>query len=61
MEQILIPAWPDGATAIGVGRTTMFELIADGRIASVKVGRKRLVEPAELRRFARSLTMVGAA
>lgn len=58
MEPVLIPAWPDGANAIGVGRTTMFELIADGRITSVKVGRKRLVSPDELRRFAKSLAAV---
>lgn len=55
MEQVLIPIWPDGAHAIGVGRTTMFELVAAGRIATVQVGRKRLVSPDELRAFAKRL------
>ena len=61
MEPILVPIWPDGANAIGVGRSLMFELVADGRIASVKVGRKRLVAPEELRRFAKSLATSSAA
>lgn len=60
MEPILIPIWPDGGKAIGVGRSLMYELVAAGQIATVKVGRRRLVEPSELRRFAKSMAVVAA-
>lgn len=61
LEPILIPIWPDAAKLVGLGRTTMFELVAEGRIATVKVGRKRLVAPDELRAFARRLAVAAAA
>ncbi|MEJ7766152.1 MAG: hypothetical protein WKF86_11715 [Acidimicrobiales bacterium] len=55
VEPILVPIWPEGAKLVGVGRSLMFELVASGQIATVKCGRKRLVEPAELRAFAKRL------
>lgn len=61
MDPVLMPVWPNGGRLIGVGRTTMFQLVADGKIATVKCGRKRLVTPDELRRFARSLAANSAA
>lgn len=33
----------EAAEALGVGRTTIYELLASGRIASIRVGRRRLV------------------
>lgn len=61
MEPVLINWYPEGAKAIGVGRTRMAELIAAGEIATVKCGRKRLVSPDELRAFAERLARSSAA
>lgn len=55
MEPVLIPIWPDAGEAIGVGRTVMFRLIAEGEIPSVRVGRRRLIPVAGLRAFAEKL------
>jgi excisionase family DNA binding protein len=41
----------DTAKRLGIGRAKTFELIADGSLRSVKVGRRRLVSEAALRRF----------
>lgn len=34
---------PDVCDRLGVGRSTVFELIKTGELASVKIGRRRLV------------------
>lgn len=36
---------------LGVGRSTVFELMASGRLRSVKVGKRRLVSEAALCEF----------
>jgi excisionase family DNA binding protein len=41
----------DAAPIIGVGRTTLFALMRDGEIESVKVGRRRLIPAESLREF----------
>jgi excisionase family DNA binding protein len=43
MESLLVPIWPDAGRALGVGRTTTFQLIATGRLRTVRIGRRRLV------------------
>ena len=43
MEQALLPIHPEGSSYLGVGRTTMFRLAAEGEIETVQIGRKRLV------------------
>ncbi len=55
MEPVLVPAWPDAGAALGVGRTTIFELIASGELRSVRIGRRRLIPAAELHRYAERL------
>ena len=40
---------------LNVGRSTVFELIADGRLRSVKVGRRRLVSESALCEFIETL------
>lgn len=40
---------------LGVGRSTVFELIASGELRSVKVGRRRLVSEAALTEFIQKL------
>ena len=41
----------DAATQLGIGRSTMFELIRNGRLSSIKVGKRRLIPTSELRAF----------
>jgi excisionase family DNA binding protein len=41
----------DAANAIGVSRSTLYELIAARTIRTFKVGRRTLVADSELRRF----------
>ena len=52
---VLVNWWPEGAQALGVGRTRMAELIATKQIKSCKLGRKRLIRVEELHRFAEQL------
>lgn len=40
----------DAAKALGVGRTTIYAMIADGRLDAFKVGRRTLVRMASIRR-----------
>lgn len=42
---------PDAAKRIGVGRSMLYELAKEGRIALVKIGNRTIVTEAELRRF----------
>lgn len=45
---------PDNAAAhLGLGRTTTYRLIREGKLRSVKVGRRRLVPTEEIARFLR--------
>jgi excisionase family DNA binding protein len=39
------------AQTLGVGRTTVYALIREGRIRSFKVGRRRLIHTEEMDRF----------
>lgn len=41
----------EAAAALGIGRTATYELIARGRLASCRVGRRRMVAAADLRDF----------
>jgi excisionase family DNA binding protein len=40
---------------LGVGRSTVFELIGDGQLRSVKVGRRRLVPESAITLFIQNL------
>ena len=52
--RLLLPV-NDAATSLGVGRTKIYELIADGQIELVKIGRKSLVPKASLEQFVSKL------
>lgn len=39
----------EAAVATGLGRTTLFEFMKSGQLASIKVGRRRLIRPEALR------------
>jgi excisionase family DNA binding protein len=43
------------ATAVGLGRTKIYELINEGKLKSVKVGRRRLVPAAAVDEFLENL------
>ena len=41
----------DTARQIGLSRSTIYELFEAGKLAYVKIGKRRLVESEEIRRF----------
>lgn len=41
----------DTARALSVGRTTVYAMIADGRLEAFKLGRRRLVKAESIRRL----------
>ncbi|WP_209515776.1 helix-turn-helix domain-containing protein [Sphingomonas sp. BE137] len=41
----------DAARALGVGRTHLYSLIADGKIDTILLGRRRLVKVESLRKL----------
>jgi excisionase family DNA binding protein len=45
----------EAAEALRIGRTKIYELLSDGTLRSVRIGRRRLVHISEVRRFASSL------
>ena len=47
---------PDAQAQLGIGRSTVYELIASGALQTVKIGRRTLISHDELARYARSLT-----
>lgn len=47
---------PDACQQLGVGRSTMYELIAAGTLSTVKIGRRTLVPHEELERYVRTLS-----
>jgi excisionase family DNA binding protein len=54
MEPILLtPA--QAASALGIGRSSLYELLAAGTIPSVKIGSSRRVRTADLRAYAEGL------
>ncbi|WP_082468112.1 MULTISPECIES: helix-turn-helix domain-containing protein [unclassified Sphingomonas] len=42
----------DALAMLGIGRTRFYELVAAGEIATIKLGRRRLVQVASLQRLA---------
>lgn len=48
----LLCSIPDAAKALGVGRSKLYELIGEGRLETVTIGRRRLVRTASIRALA---------
>jgi excisionase family DNA binding protein len=44
----------DAAKALGLGRTSIYVMIADGRLEAFKLGRRRLVAAESIRRLVAS-------
>lgn len=55
MTRLLHPI-PDAAAVLGIGRSTLYELITAGEIATVKIGRRTLITQDELERYVSTLT-----
>jgi excisionase family DNA binding protein len=51
----LLSTTADAARTLAIGRTKLFELLKNGELEAVRLGRKTLIPIAELERFAASL------
>jgi excisionase family DNA binding protein len=49
--EILAVSINDAAKALGLGRTSIYAMIADGRLEAFKMGRRRLVKAEAVRRL----------
>jgi excisionase family DNA binding protein len=49
--EVLAVSINDAAKALGPGRTSIYAMIADGRLEAFKWGRRRLVKMASIRRL----------
>ena len=48
----LLQSIPDAAKALSVGRSKLYELISNGELQTVTIGRRRLVRTDSIRAFA---------
>ena len=55
MTRMLYPI-NDAVRVLGIGRSTLYELIATGEIHTVKIGRRTLIAHDELERYVTRLT-----
>lgn len=46
---------------LGIGRTSLYELVAQGHLKPVKLGRRTLIKAADLQAFVAALPPVGGA
>ncbi len=51
MENAILLSPEQVAQILGIGRTFVFALIANGRLKSIKLGRRRLIPRAEVEAF----------
>jgi excisionase family DNA binding protein len=51
MERLLVSI-PEAAAALGCGRSKLYELIGEGRLETVTIGRRRLVRTDSVRAMA---------
>lgn len=45
----------DASRLLGVGRTTLYRLIGEGQLETVKIGRRRLIKTVSLHRLANAV------
>lgn len=55
-NRTLLVTVEEAARLLGVGRTTMFELIGNGNVKSVRLGRRRLIARKSLESFVDELS-----
>ena len=51
----------DAAKALGIGRSTTYELINEGKLHAIKLGRRTLVTVASIKELVSSASVVGDA
>ena len=51
----LLLSIPDACRALGIGKSKLYVLIADGALTVRKIGRKTLIPTADIERFAAGL------
>lgn len=56
-NQTLLVTIEEAARLLGIGRTTMFELIGRGEVKSVRLGRRRLIARRQLESFVEELSI----
>lgn len=50
---------PDAAKALGLGRSKAYQLIDEGRLETVRIGRRRLVVVSSIHQLAESIRFEG--
>jgi predicted DNA-binding transcriptional regulator AlpA len=55
MERLLLPI-PDACAAIGIGRTTLYELVDDKQIVRVHIGRRSFITAESLAAYVDRIT-----
>jgi excisionase family DNA binding protein len=55
--EVLLCGVPEAAKALGLGRSKVYELIADKRLETVTIGRRRLVRVDSVRALADTATV----
>lgn len=58
--EILTASVEDAGKAIGIGRTKTYELIAEGRLKALKLGRRTLITTSSIRQLVSDLQDQGA-
>lgn len=58
MQQLLVSI-EDASASIGIGRTKLYELLAEGELTLVKVGRRSLIPVTSIEALVRRLSATG--
>jgi excisionase family DNA binding protein len=61
MNQKFLHSINEAAQLLGIGRSSLYALIAAGEVGTVKIGRRSLIADEELRRFVQFLSSDGLA
>ena len=56
MNTPLLHSIQSSTQILGIGRSSLYGLIAEGEICTVKIGRRTLIPDREIRRYVESLT-----
>ncbi len=55
LDRSLLCTIPDAALLLGIGRTSVYELMNDGNLQSVKIGARRLIPRTSIEAFVAEL------